>query len=791
MRLELRGVIDSGTEMLDRGITDLQSAIIGGAVHVFSTTGRLGGIVNYTLGAEATLQTAASVIFAPTISGIVSDRLVLTESGGAQALMVGTQSQAMIGYSLTSGGIAGQISPSLTQVQTQASSGATGHLDALVRVAAAPVPLFPGSVVCDAIVDLVEVAVAGRDFVLTACALTNGVTAFLRNPTTGALTPTGTAGAETGIGLHAPTALEVVSIGGRTFALVAGSATSSITVMQVMADGTLVPTDHAVDTGATRFEGVQSLAVAQVGDQVFVAAGGADNGITLFTLLPDGSLVALQTIADSAATSLHRVTALSAVASGNLLHVFAAAQNEAGVTQFTLDTATLGTLQRAFGAAQGLVGTAQADTLLAEGANDTLTGGAGADVLVSGTTLTTMTGGTGGDTFVIRADAGRVVITDFNRAEDRLDLSDLPMLRSTLQLQATPTATGATLVYRDVTIDLRSHNGAPVTLAQIFPGGFTWADRFDVTPAATAPRGVDLPARDGDDRRFGTDFPDTILGGGGNDSLWGAAGDDRLDGGVGDDLIDGGADGDSIQGGAGSDNLFGGAGDDTIEAGEGDDRIWAGAGNDLVRGIAGMNQIHLGAGADTAQGGTGDEGIDGGLGNDLLNGGAGNDTLAGGLGNDAVNGDAGNDLLFGNDGNDGLTGGEGNDTVFGGLGDDWISGGAGDDSILAGIGNDTLRGGPGNDTLSGGAGADTFEFFRDHQINRIVDFNPSEGDRLRLDDWIWFNVGSLTPQQVIDDYGLMDEAGNVVLDFTDIGGCVITLDGFSNLRGLSAAIDLF
>ena len=144
---------------------------------------------------------------------------------------------------------------------------------------------------------------------------------------------------------------------------------------------------------------------------------------------------------------------------------------------------------------------------------------------------------------------------------------------------------------------------------------------------------------------------------------------------------------------------------------------------------------------------------------------------------------------MGGGGNDGLTGGDDDDTLYGGLGDDWVSGGAGDDWVFGGLGNDTLRGGSGADTLGGGDGADVFEFFRDHQVNRLVDFDPAEGDRLRLDDWIWFNVGNLSPQEVVDRFGLMDDAGNVVLDFTGIGGCLITLDGFSSLTTLSAAID--
>ena len=146
--------------------------------------------------------------------------------------------------------------------------------------------------------------------------------------------------------------------------------------------------------------------------------------------------------------------------------------------------------------------------------------------------------------------------------------------------------------------------------------------------------------------------------------------------------------------------------------------------------------------------------------------------------------------MRGGQGNDALWGEDGNDTLHGDAGDDWLSGGAGDDLIFGGDGNDTLRGGSGNDTLWGGAGADVFEFFRDHDTGRIMDFNPGEGDILRLDDWIWFPLGDLSAQQVVSRFGTLDANGNVVLDFTSVGGNVVILDGFYDLDTLSTHIEI-
>ncbi|MEG4288274.1 peptidylprolyl isomerase [Microcoleus sp. C2C3] len=136
--------------------------------------------------------------------------------------------------------------------------------------------------------------------------------------------------------------------------------------------------------------------------------------------------------------------------------------------------------------------------------------------------------------------------------------------------------------------------------------------------------------------------------------------------------------------------------------------------------------------------------------------GSSNDGIVGSPTDDAINGSQGNDTLSGEAGDDFLRGGKGNDSISGGVGDDIINGNLGDDTINDDVGNDFLRGGPGNDiltggdgndflvgdtgsdTLTGGAGADAFvpstgeNLALEAASDIIVDFRPSEGDRLGL-----------------------------------------------------------
>jgi VCBS repeat-containing protein len=119
----------------------------------------------------------------------------------------------------------------------------------------------------------------------------------------------------------------------------------------------------------------------------------------------------------------------------------------------------------------------------------------------------------------------------------------------------------------------------------------------------------------------------------------------------------------------------------------------------------------------------------------------------GGLNNDDAKGGNGNDSIYGEDGTDDLKGEDGNDTLIGGTGNDRLRGGKNND-ILIGIELDRSLAGLGEiDSLKGEGGADRFfvgdssrVYYNDGNVNSsgfgdyaiIEDFNPQEGDRIRL-----------------------------------------------------------
>ena len=151
-----------------------------------------------------------------------------------------------------------------------------------------------------------------------------------------------TVGMSDGLGVNAPTALATVSAHGTNFVILGAAGTHSLSVMEVAADGTLHARDHLIDSLFSRFANLQDIAVVQVAGQVFVVAGGSDDGLSLLTLLPDGRLIHLDSIASATGASLDGITRLSATHAGDALQVFAATQGDAGIAHLSVPMANIG-----------------------------------------------------------------------------------------------------------------------------------------------------------------------------------------------------------------------------------------------------------------------------------------------------------------------------------------------------------------------------------------------------------------------------------------------------------------
>lgn len=538
------------------------------------------------------------------------------------------------------------------------------------------------------------------------------------------------------IGIGTPSAISFVAAHGGHFLFVGGFASSSVSVFHVSPAGALTLTDHLIDTGTTRFGGIGAIETVTAGEFTFVVMGGADDGLSLFTLLPDGSLVHLQSIAHTVGDNLQNISTIRAAVTGDEIQIFIASSAQPGLTQINIPIADLSQIRGSAGS-DSLVGTSGADILIAEGAITTdLRGGDGEDILIAGMGTTLMSGGSGRDTFVVSEIGSSVTIRDFTLGEDNLDLSRLEGLRGPSQITLEGTSTGAILHIGETRVTLETSDRQTPTLLDLFGHAFDWPDR--IVTATTALGDIFQTAPEGGFVR-GSSAADIVYGESGPDNVWSQGGDDTLYGGIGADTLGGGDGRDELHGNEGNDVLFGGAGADTLYGGIGHDQVWGGTGDDILRGYTGDDSLGGYIGDDTIWGGAGDDLIFGDIGDDLIFGDLGDDTLWAGPDDDVSEGGFGNDVMGGGTGRDTLDGGAGNDMIYGGQQSDELFGGSGRDTLYAGNGNDTLHGGSGDDVLSGGfgddiltggGGADFFGFGVDQGADVITDFGGD--DQLQL-----------------------------------------------------------
>ncbi len=709
------------------GICDLEAVTTAGVTRLYTATRAGGGVLAIEVGASMTrIDEALTLTSAPLPA---PSHLEMLTVGGVTALMVtGANHLRQAGHWIEADGTLGagvswRGTPSgvVTAVESlvigadtylymsmanKASVGVYKYIPSTGQFQLMSETTFGPALQGVDVTSLLAVQSLGNTY-LVALSLTGDCFRSFAVAADGTLTQAGVMGSPQGLGLTDPKGVQSVTMDGITYLVGAGTGSSSISVIAVEPDGSLRAVDHISDTLDTRIQGVQALSIATVGDRVFVIAGGGDDGLNLFQLLPGGRLVLVGTQLQTPGMALDNITAITSTVSNGVIEVFVAGEG-AGITRLRVDIGTQAPMLRGGSGDDSLTGGAAADLIDGRAGNDLLRGEGGNDILLGGTGADTLFGGAGSDLFVLMADGQADVIGDFQVGIDRIDLTGWGQVYTTLALTITTTATGAILSWGAEQVTILSGNGQPIQT-----GAFQNADLFGLWhalwPIEYAGRVI-----------TGTAGADRMLGGAGADTLLGSAGADTMFGGSGSDLADyrtdilglradlglpasntGAAAGDTydgvefLMGGSGNDTLGGNAEANQIWGGNGADRLSGASGNDTLFGEAGDDWLTGGAGADMLDGGAGTDWADyalaaaavrADLGAPAANTGeAAGDTYAGieGLAGsgfaDLLVGDGGANLLSGRGGNDTLLGGDGNDTVTGGLGSDRLEGGAGRD----------------------------------------------------------------------------------------------------------------
>lgn len=746
--------VPGGDDMFLSGITDMVVSQSSRGSVLYTVSRVAGGdVVAYLINGNGTLSLLdTQPLPGITQVGTVNTLALIADGSGTQELLVtGVNNTGLYRIALSADGTLSLPAPvtganvpaTLLDVTTAQLNGQTfiysvargsSDIGVLRETANGTVSFVQGHGLSDAtsvgLTGVSQVQVGGNTILLAASGVDNALISY-RLDETGTPLESDRIGAADGIGVGGANVVEVVEVGGQSFAILGASGSSTLSVAAVMEDGRLVLRDHILDSLDTRFAGVQDVASVVHNGRAFVAAGGSDDGVSLFELMPGGRLRHISSLEDAVVTTLDAVSAISLTVVNDMLHLTASSATEAGLTAFSVDIAHLASPLDGGAGQDSLTGGIGADLILGGGGNDTLRGQAGDDVLVDGAGSDTLWGGAGADIFVLSGDGARDTIQDFDHSEDQLDLSNWSFLRSAGQLTFHALNDGIFLRFGTEELLIRTANGQSLDANEILALNVVGVSRWlpdwalvesDLVPDPTPdPEPNPDPGPTPDPAPMvaliltGSNDHDTLVGGFGNDSLQGLDGSDdlsgmggadTLSGDRGNDALSGNAGNDSLRGGDGDDSLNGGTGIDTLLGDDGADTISAAGGNDEIDGGAGNDALSGNAGNDSIQGGSGHDEILGGVGFDAIYGGGGNDSIQGNDGFDLIEGGAGDDLISGNNGTDNLYGDDGQDTLSGGLGNDFLSGGDGQDALSGGAGPDELHGNAGNDVLNGNAGFD-------------------------------------------------------------------------------------
>jgi len=476
------------------------------------------------------------------------------------------------------------------------------------------------------ITGMAHAQVGGDQFVVAVSAQENAV-AVLGVDAQGQLIPRTILGAAQYLPIADPQDVDIVIVGGSHFVVVASADSNSLTVFELEGGGVLTPIDQVIDTLDTRFQGADQIETFEHDGRAFILTGGQDSGISLFTLLPNGRIIHLETLVDTDDMPLAKITDMEVITKGDDVRLYIVGGSEAGMAQITLNLGDTGHVRVVSG--NGHRATHDVDYLVASAGGDKLEGRNDNDILMDGTGGDTLYGGWGADLFVLSADGESDTIMDFQPGADSLDFSDWGFYRSPDQLNVTRTDTGAVIEFGDERLVVHSMRNDPLNAADFTFATTNNASHVDLSWVGASqdqqdnetiaadeifkpqdpsherveaelfwgdapPDHVQVASKTGTARADvlnGSSALDSVMGNGGGDVISGAEGADSLWGNNGKDTLQGGQGSDFISGGSGDDWLFGGSGHDTLLAGHGGDTLQGGSGRDVFMFDTSTNDI--------------------------------------------------------------------------------------------------------------------------------------------------------------------------------------------------------
>lgn len=312
------------------------------------------------------------------------------------------------------------------------------------------------------IADLTRVEVGGNDYLLAASGTEGGLSSF-RVDDAGGLHLVDTLGMKDGLWLSGLDSLASVGAGGVSYVALAATNSSSLSLVRVNPMGVLFLSDHVIDGLSTRFSRADAVTSFEVGARGFVVAGGADDGLSLLEILPDGRLFAQDWVANEPGGSLINISALAAVKTGSEVQIVAAGVGETGgLSHFAIDTDDLADPLLGDARAQSLGGSAGSDLIWGGAGAENIAGGGGRDILAGGKGADKLWGQAGADVFVFSPEQNADQVMDFELGLDRLDVGRWGRLYQPGALDIDTRSDGARVGFGENSLILHSADGQPL-----------------------------------------------------------------------------------------------------------------------------------------------------------------------------------------------------------------------------------------------------------------------------------------------------------------------------------------
>jgi Ca2+-binding RTX toxin-like protein len=607
------------------GVTGFENtvatALVGGITYVFATGNVDNGVSVFSLAANGTLTNVAGP------GGNVTDAGALELEGAAAATTAVLNGTTYLF-------VAGTGDDGISVFSVDNATGALTNVENETDAA--------GDILLDGVFSLTTATIGGLTVLLTGSLAEHGITSFAIDPMTGALTFIDSVADVLGLQLNTVTSVHAATVGGRTFVFAAGLADDGISVFDI-GTGFLANVENVVDGASRQLDGAfetttavvagktflfvagsaddgvsvfqvsptglltnvfnlddsaelalglpVALATAAIAGTIYLFVGGLnDDGVSVFAVAPDGTLVHFTTINDTGTLALNATSALATAVVGGNTYLIASGQVDEGLSVFRVDTTGLaitGTdgndIINAFQSAPGQLAPGElGDTINGLAGNDIIAGLGGGDTINGGAGADAMNGGNGDDIFRIAGTEGVGDSFAGGAGNDRILVSGT----------SAPLLSGFNASAASVEIWQGNNRGLLGTAA---------ANTFNLAGLQTKSALPFIDAAGGNDRLIGSKFADDLRGNTGNDNLQGGLANDKVTGGAGNDIALGGSGNDNIQGGAGNDNLRGDAGNDIVTGG---------LGRDILRGGTGLDRFDFNLLSESVRGTNRDQIID-------------------------------------------------------------------------------------------------------------------------------------------------------------------------------------